>query len=74
MLDEQITIEDTDSIEKAMYERGYLTNDYIVPAKTIETDVPCPVCKESLILYVSGDSHQIKCKTNSCVTITFRGL
>jgi C4-type Zn-finger protein len=63
-----------DAIEQAMYDKGYLTNNYIAPAKTIETDIRCPVCGEPLTLYVSGNSHRIKCKTDSCVMITFRGL
>lgn len=69
-----ISIEDTDAIEQAMYDRGYLSNNHITPAKTVETDVLCPVCGEPLVLYVSGNSHRIKCKTDSCVMITFRGL
>ncbi len=69
-----ISIEDTEAIEQEMYDKGYLTNGYITPAKTVETDVLCPVCGEPLVLYVSGNSHRINCKTASCVMITFRGL
>lgn len=70
----RITIAESDSIEKAMYDKGYLTDGYVFPAKTIETDVPCPVCGNYLALYVSGNSHRISCKDSTCVNITFRGL
>ena len=69
-----ISIDEHDAIENEMYEKGYITYEYVVPAKTIETDVACPVCGEVLTLYVSGNSYRINCKTDSCVIISFRGL
>ena len=69
-----MSIEEEDAIENEMYERGYLTHEYIVPAKTMETDVVCPICGENLTLSVYGNSHQIKCKTDLCTVITIRGL
>jgi|GEM_PF-1955621 len=69
-----ISIEEQDAIENAMYEKGYLSYGYVVPAKTIETNVACPKCGEGITLFVSGNSYQITCKTDSCVTMSFRGL
>lgn len=69
-----ISIEEHDTIENEMYEKGYLTYEYIATPKTIVTDVACPVCGEELTLYVSGNSYRIECKTDSCVIISFRGL
>jgi hypothetical protein len=69
-----ISIEEHDAIENEMYEKGYLTYGYVVPAKIIDTDVSCPVCGENLTLYVSGNSYRITCKSNSCVVLSFRGL
>ena len=63
-----------DDIEKEMHAKGYLVLDYVMPPETVDTDVTCPVCGENLSLYMAGNSHQIKCKTDSCVVITFRGL
>ena len=61
-------------LEKTMYEKGYLTYDYVLPEKEIETDVKCPVCGRGLDIYVRGHSYQIKCKTEHCVDEIFRGL
>jgi len=63
-----------DDIEKAMQDRGYFLPGYVMPARTVDTDVACPVCGDGLSLYMSGNSHQIKCRTGSCVVINFRGL
>ena len=69
-----ISIEEHDAIESEMYVKSYLTCEYVVPAKTIETDVECPVCGESLTLFVSGNSYRVNCKRDSCLVISFRGL
>ncbi|MDR1193415.1 MAG: hypothetical protein LBK98_04470 [Peptococcaceae bacterium] len=69
-----ISVEETYAIEKAMFDRGYLTHEYVVPAKTVETDIPCPICGKKLSLYVSGNSYQIDCKAESTVITTCRGL
>jgi hypothetical protein len=69
-----ISVEETYAIEKAMVDRGYLTHEYVVPAKTVETDIPCPICGENLSLYISGNSYQIDCKAEPTVISTCRGL
>ena len=69
-----LSIEEHDAIENEMYDKGYLKYEYVFPAKTMETDVKCPVCGNNLTLYVSGNSYRINCKTDSCVIISFRGL
>ena len=70
----KISLEQYDAIENEMFEKGYLAHDYIIPAKTLETDVICPVCNEKLFVSRYGDSHRIYCETDSCVDVTFRGL
>jgi len=69
-----ISIEEHYAIENEMYERGYLAYEYANPAKTVETDVLCPVCGEHLNLYASGNSYRVSCKTDSCMIMSFRGL
>jgi len=69
-----ISIEEFDAIEEALIERGYFTHEYVSPPRTIETDVKCPICNGHLLLYLSGNSYQIKCNTNSCLDISVRGL
>jgi len=69
-----ISLAERDAIENEMYEKGYLKYEYVIPPKTMETDVKCPVCGENLILYKSGNSYRINCKTDSCVMMSFRGL
>jgi hypothetical protein len=74
MATKNISLEEHYAIEDVMYEKGYLTYEYIHPEKTVETDVACPVCGENLILFSCGNSYQISCKSDSCVVMTFRGL
>ena len=69
-----ISIEIHDAIENEMYEKGYITDEYVVPARTTETSVLCPVCGEYLLLYLSGNSYRVNCKTDSCIVMSFRGL
>ena len=69
-----ITIELHDAIENEMYEKGYLNYEYVVPSKTIVTDVQCPVCGETLNIFISGNSYRVYCKTESCLVLSFRGL
>ena len=69
-----LSTKQVDDIEKAMLEKGYFLPGYVTPARTVDTDVACPICGEDLSLYMSGNSHQIKCKTSPCVVINFRGL
>ena len=69
-----ISIEIHDAIENEMYDKGYLSYEYVVPPRTIKTDVLCPVCGEALTIFVSGNSYRINCKTDSCLILSFRGL
>ena len=69
-----ISIKEFDAIEEAMIERDYFAHEYVRPPRTVATDVKCPVCGGDLSLYLSGNSYQIKCGTNSCVDISVRGL
>ena len=69
-----ISIEMHDEIENELYEKGYLTYEYVIPAKTVETDIVCPICGEKLVLYNSGNSYSVNCKTASCLLMSFRGL
>ena len=69
-----ISIEVHDAIENEMYEKGYITYEYVVTARTIMTDVLCPICGEELALFLSGNSYRISCKTDSCLVMSFRGL
>jgi hypothetical protein len=69
-----ISVEEFDAIEDAMIERGYFAHEYVRPSRTVETGVICPICNRDLMLYLSGNSHQIKCNTNSCMDINVRGL
>ena len=65
------------AIENEITKRGYMPpviHEYIKPAKNIETDINCPVCDGYLILYLAGLSYQIKCKSESCLNISVRGL
>ena len=61
-------------IEDALVEKGYFRHEYVVPPRMAETDVTCCFCHKELSLYLSGNSHQITCKTNGCIDITVRGL
>jgi len=70
----EISLEEFLQIEKIMYEKGYLTYDYILPEKEQETDVECPVCGEYLNVYTRGHSYRIICPTENCVDEIFRGL
>jgi len=69
-----ISMEEFDAVEEAMIEKGYFAHEYVRPPRTVETDVKCPVCNRDLSLYLSGNSHQIKCNTDLCVDISVRGL
>ena len=70
----KISLEDFLQLEKIMYEKGYLTHDYVLPGKEVETDVECPVCGENLNVYTRGHSYRITCTTTNCVNESFRGL
>jgi len=69
-----ISLEQEYAIENEMAEKGYLKHEYVIPAKTIETDVLCPVCGGKFSIYLAGDSYSIYCETDSCVEISLRGL
>ena len=69
-----ISVEVHDAIENEMYDKGYLTYEYVVPPRTLITDVQCPVCGENLTIFTSGNSYRISCKTDSCLIMSFRGL
>ena len=70
----EISLEEEYAIENEMAEKGYLKHEYVMPAKTLETDVICPVCGGKFSIYLAGDSYSIYCETDLCVVMSFRGL
>ena len=61
-------------ITKAMSDAGYLNYEYVMPAKTQNTTIKCPVCENFLSLFQQDLSHRIFCSTNSCIDIGARGI
>ena len=70
----KISLEKFLQLENILYEKGYLTYDYVLPGKEVETDVECPVCGKNLTVYTRGHSYRIICTTKNCIDETFRGL
>ena len=69
-----ISLEEYNSIEESMAKKGYFSHEYVVPERTVITDVKCPVCNANLSLSRMGNSHRIFCNEKSCVDETVRGL
>ena len=61
-------------IQQSLLSEGYFTHEYVLPARTVETRVPCPDCGDFLTLYRSGTSYRIYCDTDGCTDIGARGL
>ena len=69
-----ISLEEYNSIEESMAKKGYFSHEYVMPERTVITDVKCPVCNANLSLNRLGNSHRIFCTEKSCVNETVRGL
>ena len=61
-------------VQRLLLNEGYFTHEYVLPARTVETTVPCPNCNEHLNLYRAGTSYRIYCLTTNCFDIGARGL
>ena len=70
----EISMDEYFILVNRMFDKGYLTHDYIYPEKEMETDMPCPICNKNLDVYSVWNSFQIKCKTEGCVDVGCRGL
>jgi len=61
-------------IQQTLLKAGYFTHEYVLPARTVETNEPCPSCGKVLQLYRAGTSYRIFCGTDNCTDIGARGL
>ena len=69
-----ISLDDYYKLEEQMAIKGYFSHEYVMPERTVKTDVKCPICSANLSLSRLGNSHRICCAENSCVDETVRGL
>ena len=69
-----ITRSEYECVVEQMIKNGYFAHEYVMPPRSILTNVECPICSMPLILCLSGNSHQVTCTSGSCISIGARGL
>ena len=70
----KLKLEDYFRLEKELYEKGFLQNDYIVQPETKHTTVKCPICENNVVTYSHGNSYEITCNTENCIKTGIRGI
>lgn len=60
----RLTLEELDIVDKASEELDRLG----------ETSIVCPRCGTPLHQEINGPGTVIKCETNNCIRITYRGI
>ena len=71
---QSISVEEYRNIQQSLLNEGYFTHEYVMPARTVETNIICPKCGDFINLYRAGTSYRIYCNTDECVDVGARGL
>ena len=70
----KLTREEYYSLFNTISEKGYYVHEHFSLPRTVQTDIPCPICNEKLMYIQSGASYSIKCPTANCVDVGVRGI
>ncbi|MCC8073230.1 MAG: hypothetical protein LIO62_03800 [Clostridiales bacterium] len=62
------------NIEMTKEEIGLLDEADIEIGKYGKTDKKCPRCGNDIILEEGRSSYTIRCKTDNCISLIFRGI
>jgi len=69
-----LSLENYFKLEKELYDKGFLAQDYNPNRILIKTTVPCPICGTSITTETCGNSYGIRCETEDCLSISARGI
>ena len=70
----KLSYEQAVALREDILQKGYLPREYTLPKRTIETQLRCPLCKNTIFLTLYGNSRSIQCHTDNCFKETTRGL
>ena len=69
-----LTKEQANAYSQTLIEAGYIKHEYVMPERIVKTTLSCPICGNTTMLRLLGDSSSSWCVTEGCFRKDYRGI